>query len=201
MSEHNINLIRYGEQIETDVESMNDGMFELFDDLCDMALSRVYNQTPKINNRFDFNALNKNEVSMFKNMWLLCLAELMFYGMRKKPGINELKKLFYKTIYQEISDDSVRQKIMEKAKLIPDLIFENKNFVENDIFSAPTANQDDGDPRNKGLGPELSSLIVKTSFGQSNKLGPILVEIEKVVQIEFNNAYGHCSIACSKFTF
>ena len=62
MSEHNINLIRYGEQIETDVESMNDGMFELFDDLCDMALSRVYNQTPKINNRYDFNALNKNEV-------------------------------------------------------------------------------------------------------------------------------------------
>ena len=90
---------------------------------------------------------------------------------------------------------------MEKAKLIPDLILDNKNFVENDIFSAPTANQDDGDPRNKGLGPELSSLIVKTSFGQSNNLGPILVEIEKVVQIEFNNAYGHCSIACSKFTF
>ena len=90
---------------------------------------------------------------------------------------------------------------METAKLIPGLIFEDNNFVENDIFSAPTANQDDGDPRNKGLGPELSSLIVKTSFGQSNKLGPILEEIEKVVQIEFNNAYGHCSIACSKFTF
>ena len=97
MNEHDINLIRYGGQIETDVESMNDGMFELFDDLCDMALSRVYNQTPKINNHFDFNALNKTDISMFKNMWLLCLAELMFYGMREKPGIDELKQLFYKT--------------------------------------------------------------------------------------------------------
>ena len=201
MNEHNINLIRYGEQIETDVESMNDGMFELFDDLCDMALSRVYNQTAKINNHFDFNALNKNEVSMFKNMWLLCLAELMFHGMSDKPGINDLKNLFYETVYQEISDDGVRQKIMGTAKIIPKLIFEDKNFIENDIFSTPTANQDYGDPRNTGLGPELSSLIVKTSFGQSNNLESILVEIEEVVQIEFNNAYGHCSIACSKFTF
>ena len=201
MNEHDINLIRYGGQIETDVDSMNDGMFELFDDLCDMALSRVYNLTPKINNHFDFDALNKNEVSIFKNMWLLCLAELMFYGMRDKPGINELKKLFYKTVYQEISDDSVRQKIMGTAKIIPKLIFEDKNFIENDIFSTPTANQDYGDPRNTGLGPELSSLIVKTSFGQNNNLDSIIVEIEKVVQTEFNNAYGHCSIACSKFTF
>ena len=201
MNEHDINLIRYGGQIETDVDSMNDGMFELFDDLCDMALSRVYNLTPKINNHFDFDALNKNEVSIFKNMWLLCLAELMFYGMRDKPGINKLKKLFYKTVYQEISDDRVKQKITETAKIIPKLIFENNNFVKNDIFSTPTANQDDGDPRNRGLGPELSSLIVKTSFGQNTNLDSILVEIEKVVQIEFNNAYGHCSIACSKFTF
>ena len=110
MSEHNINLIRYGEQIETDVESMNDGMFELFDDLCDMALSRVYNQTPKINNHFDFNALNKNEVSMFKNMWLLCLAELMFYGMRKKSGINELKKLFIKQFTKKLATIALDKK-------------------------------------------------------------------------------------------
>ena len=58
MSEHEINTITYGERIDTDVDTMLEGMMELFDDLCDLALSRVYNKTQGMAGGFDFNALS-----------------------------------------------------------------------------------------------------------------------------------------------
>ena len=57
LDNHQINTISYGERIDTDVNTMMDGMFELFDDFCDLALSRIYNLTHGMSNGFDFDAL------------------------------------------------------------------------------------------------------------------------------------------------
>ena len=42
-------------------------------------------------------------------------------------------------------------------------------------------------------------MILENAFGKNETLKPVYEDIRKVVELEFNNAYGHCSIACSKF--
>ena len=83
MNQHKINTISYGERIDTDVNTMVDGMIELFDDFCDLALSRIYNSTHGIRGGFDFDALCPEEISRFKITWIICLSELMFFSMKK----------------------------------------------------------------------------------------------------------------------
>ena len=55
------------------------------------------------------------------------------------------------------------------------------------------------DPINRGLGRKLANMILENAFGKNEALKPVYEDIRKVVELEFNNAYGHCSIACSKF--
>ena len=85
MDNHQINTISYGERIDTDVNTMVDGMFELFDDFCDLALSRIYNRTDGMSNGFDFDALFPEEISRFKVTWQIIQVTLKFHASRL-PG-------------------------------------------------------------------------------------------------------------------
>ena len=199
MSKHNINTISYGERIDTDVNTMVDGMIELFDDFCDLALSRVYNLTHKINNGFNFDALRPEEISRFKITWLICLTELMFFSMKDQPKLKYLKAHFREIMNLEAQERALQTFINQALVRIPKVIEEDKDFVQNEIFSAPTGNREGNEPRNRGLGPRLAKLILENAFAQNELLKPIYDDIRNVVEVEFNNAYGHCSISCSKF--
>ena len=60
-----------------------------------------------------------------------------------------------------------------------------------EIFSAPTGNRESKEPRNRGLGPRLATLILENAFGKNELLKPIYNDIKDVIEVEFNNAYGH----------
>ena len=199
MSDHAINTISYGKRIDTDVNTMVDGMIELFDDLCDLALSRVYNQTHGMKNGFEFDALFREEISRFKVTWVICLAELMFFSMQDQPKLKQLRETFYERMNYEAGERWLQSFINQALKQIPALIKEDKDFAKNEIFNWPTNNREDDEPRNYGLGPKLAQLILENAFAQNEALKPIYKDIGKVVELEFNNAYGHSSIACSKF--
>jgi len=198
---HDIHTITYGGRIDTDAETMVDGMIELFDDLCDMALSRVYNRTHALDSGFDFDALPPEEISRFKITWVIGLAELMFFSMQDQPRLDHLRKTFYDEMDYEAKERTLQTFISSALKLIPETIRADKDFTENEVFNAPQANDPDSqeDQRNRGLGPKLSNMILENAFGKNKALKPIYEDIRKVVELEFNNAYGHCSIACSKF--
>jgi len=199
LRDHVINTITYGERIDTDVNTMVEGMMELFDDLCDLALSRIYNKTQGTTRGFDFDALYPNEISRFKITWVICLSELMFFSMGDQPKLKHLKKNFYEKMNYEARERSLQTFISQALIRIPVVIKEDRDFVENEIFSAPASNRLNDEPRNRGLGPRLAQLILENAFGQNQSLKPVYKEIQKVVELEFNNAYGHSSIACSKF--
>ena len=199
MDNHKINTISYGERIDTDVNTMVDGMFELFDDFCDLALSRIYNRTDGMSNGFDFDALFPEEISRFKVTWIICLSELMFFSMKDQPKLKYLKAHFRETMNLEAQERALQTFIKQALIRIPKVIEEDKDFVQNEIFSTPTENKESDEPRNRGLGPRLTKLILENAFGQNELLKPIYNDIRKVVEVEFNNAYGHCSISCSKF--
>ena len=199
MNNHEVNTISYGSRINTDVDTMIDGMIELFDDFCDLALSRIYNLTHNMDSGFDFDALSPKEISKFKIIWVICLAELMFFSMRDQPKLDQLRNNFHKKMEFEAQERSLQKFINQALTSIPEIIEKDIDFVENEIFSAPTENIKTGEPRNRGLGPRLAELILENAFGQNKSLKPIYKRMKKVVELEFNNAYGHSSISCSKF--
>ena len=199
MDNHEINTISYGSRINTDVNTMVDGMIELFDDFCDLALSRIYNLTRGMDSGFDFDALSPKEISRFKIIWVICLAELMFFSMRDQPKIDQLRNIFQKKMELEARERSLQKFIDQALISVPDIIKKDTDFVENEIFNAPTENIETDEPRNRGLGPKLAGLILENAFGQNKPLKPIYSSMKKVVELEFNNAYGHSSISCSKF--
>ena len=199
MSDHAINTISYGKRIDTEVKTMVDGMIELFDDLCDLALSRVYNQTHGMKSGFDFDALYRAEISRFKVTWVICLAELMFFSMQDQPKLKQIRETFYEEMRYEADERSLQSFISQALKQIPTLIKEDNDFTNNEIFSWPSSNRENDEPRNCGLGPKLAQLILENAFSQNEALKPIYNNIGKIIELEFNNAYGHSSIACSKF--
>ena len=79
----------------TRMRTMVDGMIELVDDLCDMALSRVYKRTRALDGGFISNALPPEEISRFKITWVIGLAELMFFSMQDQPRLDHVRKRFY----------------------------------------------------------------------------------------------------------
>ncbi|MEE2746472.1 MAG: hypothetical protein VX617_06285 [Pseudomonadota bacterium] len=199
MENHKINTIVYGKRIETSVEMMSDGMFELFDDFCDLVLSRLYNQTKNLESGFNFEALKQNEIARFKVLWLVSLAELMFYSMQKQPKLGHLKKEFYGKLADECESISLKRFVAKSAEIVPQIIRDDRDFTDNEIFNMPSSNRDDNDPRNKGLGPRLARIILENTFAKNSLLQPVYEDFCKTIELELNNAYGHCSIACSKF--
>ena len=192
---HDIHTITYGGRIDTDAETMVDGMIELFDDLCDMALSRVYNRTRALDGGFDFNALPPEEISRFKITWVIGLAELMFFSMQDQPRLDHVRKKFYNEMDYEAGERRLKTFISTALKLIPETIRADKDFTDNEVFNTPMAN----DPESKKTSTvpgQIANMILET-FCKTRPWR--LRRHPKVVELEFNNAYGHCSIACSKF--
>ena len=73
------------------------------------------------------------------------------------------------------------------------------DFIERGIVSAPMSNDPDDAPRNRGLGPDMAARMTESAFAGSGRLTPILEAVGDLVEAEFNNAYGHGSIACDAF--
>lgn len=199
MSDHDITLLDHGGNIEIDIETMVDGMFEMFDDLCDFALSRVYARTGELDGGFDFDAIDQTEIDRFKLAWHISLGELMFHGMADQPMLKEIKNYFYAELERSAGERRAKPFFEATRASVPDLIRDDKNFVENGLFNRPTGNREDDNPRNQGLGPQLAGIIANAAFDGNEKFAPISEQVRAVIELEFNNAYGHASIACAAF--
>lgn len=199
MDEPNITRHDYGDKVETDCEKFIEGFIELFDDLADFALSRLHKQIFKANPDFKPSQMPQKDIDHFKLTWYIALAELMFFSMTDQPKLKDIKDAFYDEMDITAAERDAALFLMEARAAIPNIIARDTDFTENGIFNAPTSNRDEDSPRNRGLGPELASAILETSFATNPLVGPLYEEILETFELEFNNAYGHCSIACGTF--
>ena len=199
MDEPNITRHNYGDKVETDCEKFIEGFIELFDDLADFALSRLHKQIFKANPDFKPSQMPQKDIDHFKLTWYVALAELMFFSMTDQPKLKDIKDAFYDEMDITAAERDAALFLMEARAAIPNIIARDTDFTENGIFNAPTSNRDEDSPRNRGLGPELASAILETSFATNPLVGPLYEEILETFELEFNNAYGHCSIACGTF--
>ena len=199
MDEPNITRHNYGDKVETDCEKFIEGFIELFDDLADFALSRLHKQIFKANPDFKPSQMPQKDIDHFKLTWYVALAELMFFSMTDQPKLEDIKDAFYDEMDITAAERDAALFLMEARAAIPNIIARDTDFTENGIFNAPTSNRDEDSPRNRGLGPELASAILETSFATNPLVGPLYEEILETFELEFNNAYGHCSIACGTF--
>ena len=199
MDEHNVTRHNYGGKVETDCEKFIEGLIELFDDLGDFALSRLHKQIFKANPEYDASQLPQADIDHFKLTWYVALAELMFFSMTKQPKFEDIKDAFYDEMETTAAERNATPFLMEARAAIPNIIARDTDFVEHGIFNAPMGNREEDTPRNRGLGPELASAILETSFATNPLVGPFYEDILETFELEFNNAYGHCSIACATF--
>jgi hypothetical protein len=199
VDEPNITRHNYGDKVETDCEKFIEGFIELFDDLADFALSRLHKQIFKANPDFKPSQMPQKDIDHFKLTWYVALAELMFFSMTDQPKLEDIKDAFYDEMDITAAERDAAPFLMEARAAIPNIIARDTDFTENGIFSAPMSNRDEDSPRNRGLGPELASAILETSFATNPLVGPLYEEILETFELEFNNAYGHCSIACATF--
>jgi hypothetical protein len=200
LDEHDITRHDYGGKVETDCAKFVDGLIELFDDLADFALSRLYKKLYSVNPDFDVETLPQADIDHFKLTWYVALAELMFFSMKDQAKLEEIKDTFYDEMELTAAERKATPFLLEARSAIPNIIARNSDFVERGIVNAPMSNRDEDTPRNRGLGPELASVILETSFATNPMVGPAYDDILETFELEFNNAYGHCSIACSTFT-
>ncbi len=199
MDEHNITHHDYGDKVETDCEKFIDGLIELFDDLGDFALSRLHKQIFKANPDYKASQLPQNDIDHFKLTWYVALAELMFFSMTDQPKLADIKNAFYDEMDTTAAERNASPFLMEARAAIPKIIARDTDFTERGLFSRPMSNREEDAPRNQGLGPELAGAILETSFATNSLIAPYYEDILETFELEFNNAYGHCSIACATF--
>ena len=120
--------------------------------------------------------------------------------MKDQPRLEEIRSMFYAEMKSTAIERNALPFLIEAKTTIPRAILRNKNFTENGIFNTLTNNRSEDTPRNNGLGPELASIIMETSFSTNPIILPLYDDILKIFELEFNNAYGHCSISCAAFT-
>jgi hypothetical protein len=195
----NITRHNYGGKVETDCDNFIGGFIELFDELADFALTRLHKQIFNENSGHKARKLPQQDIDHFKLTWYVALAELMFFGMSDQPKLTEIKDAFYAEMEITAAERGASPFLMETRSTIPKIIARNNNFTENGIFNMPISNRDEDTPRNQGLGPELAHVILETSFATNLLVRPLFEQILETFELEFNNAYGHCSIACATF--
>ena len=189
----------YGDKVETSCQCFVDGFIELLDDLADFSLSRIINTGYKAKLNFEMKNLPQKDIDHFKLTWYVSLGELMFFSMKDQSKIEEIKSEFYRQIELTASERNTDAFLAEARITIPKLIQNNTDFLERGIFNSPMNNRESDTPRNRGLGPELAIVIMETSFAANSVISRIHDEILETFTQEFNNAYGHCSLACSAF--
>ena len=199
-----ITRLDYGGRISTDALAMAAGMIEMFDDMADLALSRIYVQTAALDQGFDLAAIGQDDIGRFKIAWLASLGELMFHGLAgqvklAEPKLAEVKRNYYTELTRSAKERGIEALAGKTAAAARAAIEADADFVERGIFSAPMSNDPDNAPRNRGLGPALAARMTETAFADSGKLKPILEAVGDLVEAEFNNAYAHGSVACAAF--
>ena len=200
MNDQNITRHNYGGKVETNCEKFIEGLIELFDDLSDFALSRIHKKIFESVPNYNVNKLPQKDINHFKLTWYITLAELMFFSMKSQPKLEEIRNMFYTEMEITAAERNATPFLMEAQTTIPKIIMRNKDFTENGIFNTPTSNRAEDTPRNDGLGPELARIIMETSFSTNPIIGTLYDDILEIFELEFNNAYGHCSISCATFT-
>ena len=200
MNDQNITRHDYGGKVETNCEKFIEGLIELFDDLSDFALSRIHKKIFESVPNYNVNKLPQKDINHFKLTWYITLAELMFFSMKSQPKLEEIRNMFYTEMEITAAERNATPFLMEARTTIPRIILRNKDFTENGIFNTPTSNRAEDTPRNNGLGPELARIIMETSFSTNPIIGTLYDDILEIFELEFNNAYGHCSISCATFS-
>ena len=199
MEEGNITRLDYGGQIPTDAARMAEGMIEMFDEMADMALSRIYVRTAALEQGFDLTAVSQDDIGRFKICWLASLGELMFHGLHGQAKLADIERHFYEEMEVYAGEKNLPGMPTETAKAARSAIAADTDFQERGILSAPMSNNPDDTPRNRGLGPDLAARMTTTAFATSGKLAPILDAVGDLVEAEFINAYAHGSVACDAF--
>jgi hypothetical protein len=200
LNDQNITRHDYGGKVETNCEKFIEGLIELFDDLSDFALSRIHKKIFESVPNYNVNKLPQKDINHFKLTWYITLAELMFFSMKSQPKLEEIRNMFYTEMEITAAERNATPFLMEARTTIPRIIMRNKDFTENGIFNTPTSNRAEDTPRNNGLGPELARIIMETSFSTNPTIGTLYDDILEIFELEFNNAYGHCSISCATFS-
>tara|TARA_B110000116_G_C16667324_1_gene504562 strand:+ start:243 stop:851 length:609 start_codon:yes stop_codon:yes gene_type:complete len=200
LNDQNITRHDYGGKVETNCEKFIEGLIELFDDLSDFALSRIHKKIFESVPNYNVNKLPQKDINHFKLTWYITLAELMFFSMKSQPKLEEIRNMFYTEMEITAAERNATPFLMEARTTIPKIIMRNKDFTENGIFNTPTSNRAEDTPRNNGLGPELARIIMETSFSTNPTIGTLYDDILEIFELEFNNAYGHCSISCATFS-
>jgi hypothetical protein len=200
LNDQNITRHDYGGKVETNCEKFIEGLIELFDDLSDFALSRIHKKIFESVPNYNVNKLPQKDINHFKLTWYITLAELMFFSMKSQPKLEEIRNMFYTEMEITAAERNATPFLMEARTTIPRIIMRNKDFTENGIFNTPTSNRAEDTPRNNGLGPELARIIMETSFSTNPIIGTLYDDILEIFELEFNNAYGHCSISCATFS-
>jgi len=200
LNDQNITRHDYGGKVETNCEKFVEGLIELFDDLSDFALSRIHKKIFESVPNYNVNKLPQKDINHFKLTWYITLAELMFFSMKSQPKLEEIRNMFYTEMEITAAERNATPFLMEARTTIPRIIMRNKDFTENGIFNTPTSNRAEDTPRNNGLGPELARIIMETSFSTNPTIGTLYDDILEIFELEFNNAYGHCSISCATFS-
>ena len=199
LNDPNITRHDYGGLVETDCESFIEGLIELFDDLADFALSRIHKKTFEFATDYKTDKLPQKDINHFKLTWYVALAELMFFSMGNQKKLVEIKSMFYTRMEITAAEREAIPFLTEARTSIPKIIMRNKDFTEHGIFNRLTSNRTEDTPRNSGLGPELARIIMETSFSTNPIVGSLYDDILEIFELEFNNAYGHCSISCATF--
>jgi hypothetical protein len=199
LNDLNITQHDYGGKVETDCKQFIEGLIELFDDLSDFALSRIHTRMFDSTTNYKAEKLPQKDINHFKLTWYIALAELMFFSMKSQPRLEEIRTMFYAEMETTASERNAIPFLMEARTTIPKIIIRNKDFTDNGVFNTPTSNRLEDTPRNNGLGPELASIIMETSFSTNPAILALYDDILEIFELEFNNAYGHCSIACATF--
>ena len=200
LNDRDITRHDYGGKVQTNCENFIEGLIELLDDLSDFALSRIHKQIFDAISSNKMQKLPQKDINHFKLAWYIALAELMFFGMKEQPRLKEIRSMFYAEMESTTAERNAMPFLIEAKTIIPSIIMRNKNFTDNGIFNTPTSNRSEDTPRNDGLGPELANIIMKKSFSANPIILPIYDDILETFELEFNNAYGHCSISCAVFT-
>ncbi|MBO32647.1 MAG: hypothetical protein CMM74_06675 [Rhodospirillaceae bacterium] len=199
MDDHDITRHDYGGKIETDCKKMVQGMVEMFDELGELALTRIYAELYRLNNNFDIGDIPQTDLDHFKLTWMLGLGELMFFSMADQPKLEDIKSAFYDELDYSAEERNAKPFLLQAKNTLPKIIRENSDFMERGIFNSTMSNREEDTPRNRGLGPQMATIITEVSFAGNRVLSPAFEKIRDTVEAEFNNAYGHCAIACNAF--
>ena len=171
----------------------------MFDEMGELALTRIFASMYRLDEKFDISEVPQTDIDHFKLTWMLGLGELMFFSMTDQPKLEDIKDAFYDELEISAVDRNAVPFLVQSKKTLPKIIQENTDFVERGLFNASISNRDEDTPRNRGLGPQMAEIITEVSFAANGSMSPFFETVRDTIEAEFNNAYGHCSIACNAF--